>query len=73
MALTFEHGLVFRDRSGTHTDEFPTPVSLTSARRVAHFWATYWHSEVGLFARRDDGLDAHDPVEWVSPFGEALR
>lgn len=72
MSLSFEHGLVFRDRGGTRTDEFPTPVSLASARKVAHFWAQQWRSEVGLFERRADGDAAPDAVEWVcggSPAG----
>ena len=70
MSLTFEHGLVFRDRSGHHTDEFPTPVSLASARKVARFWAGQWRTEVGLFARHRDGHDAREPVEWVPPSRE---
>lgn len=67
MSLEFEHGVLFRSRTGA-AELFDCPLSRRSARAVARLLARRWHAEVEVIPRAADGSLVPEPVERLRPF-----
>ena len=64
MSLDFEHGVVFRARSGV-AELFDGPISRRSARDMAGLLARRWRSAVEVLPRAADGAV-------VGPFADVV-
>jgi hypothetical protein len=72
MALDFEHGVLFRTRTGA-TELFDSPLSRRSARDVARLLARRWRADVEVVPCAPDGSPLAEPADAVSPQPRASR
>jgi hypothetical protein len=64
MSLEFEHGVLFRARTGA-TELFDSPLSRRSARDVARLLSRRWHAEVEVVPCAADGSLLGEPADAV--------
>ena len=64
MSLEFEHGVLFRARTGA-TELFDSPLSRRSARDVARLLSRRWHAEVEVVPCAADGSPLGEPADAV--------
>jgi hypothetical protein len=71
MSLDFEHGVLFRARTGA-TELFDCPLSRRSARNVAGLLARRWNADVEVVPYTPDGVPEEAPAELMR-LAEDLR